>query len=68
MSKSTLLVSDITCGGCANSIKLALTKLPGVGSVEVDVASKTVEVEYSELTTISLIEAKLDDIGFPVSK
>ena len=57
---------DITCGGCANSIKNALGKMDGIKNVEVDVDSKTVSIEHGAQISREQIEAKLDDIGFPV--
>ena len=57
---------DITCGGCAGSIKNALGKMEGIKNVEVDVATKMVSIEHGEQISREQITAKLDDIGFPV--
>lgn len=37
--------TGITCGGCANSVRTILGRLPGVLHVQVDVAGHTAEVE-----------------------
>ncbi len=63
----TVKTPDITCGGCANSIKNALGKMAGVKNVEVDVASKMVSIEHGAQISPAQIKAKLDDIGFPVA-
>ncbi len=63
---TTVKTPDITCGGCANSIKNALGKMDGIKNVEVDVATKTVSIEHGAQISRGEIEAKLDDIGFPV--
>ena len=57
---------DITCGGCAGSIKNALGKMEGIRNVEVDVDTKMVSIEHGAHISREQIEAKLDDIGFPV--
>lgn len=47
-SKAILSVSNMTCGGCINTIKKSVAPLPGTGDVYVDLASGTVEVFYDE--------------------
>lgn len=66
MKTFTVKTPDITCGGCANSIKNALGKMDGIEKVEVDVDTKTVSIEHGAQISRQQIEAKLDDIGFPV--
>lgn len=65
---TTVKTPDITCGGCANSIKNALGKMEGVKNVEVDVATKMVSIEHGTQISREQIAAKLDDIGFPVEE
>jgi copper chaperone len=62
----TVKTPDITCGGCAGSIKNALGKMEGIKKVEVDVNTKMVSIEYGAQISRQQITAKLDDIGFPV--
>lgn len=63
---TTVKTPDITCGGCAGSIKNALGKMEGIKNVEVDVQTKMVSIEHSAHISRELITAKLHDIGFPV--
>lgn len=63
--RTTVKTPDITCGGCASSIKNALGSMEGIKKVEVDVTTKMVSIEHSEQISREQIEAKLDDIGFP---
>lgn len=65
---TTVRTPDITCGGCASSIKNALGKMEGIGQIEVDVQNKTVSIEHDAQISREQIEAKLDDIGFPVEQ
>lgn len=57
-------VPDITCGGCANSIKNALGKVSGIEKVEVDVAAKIVTVEHTEAVSREKLADVLDNAGF----
>ncbi len=43
--------TGITCGGCANSVRILLGRLPGVVHVQVDVAAQTAEVEVERGAT-----------------
>lgn len=38
MSSMELSVEGMTCGSCANAVRKALTRVPGVGYVDVDLA------------------------------
>lgn len=59
---------DIECDGCANAIRNAVGKLPGVTVVAVDVEGKQVAVTHEPTTasTETLI-ATLDKAGFPAT-
>ena len=46
MENLTAHTADISCEGCANAIRRALSRLQGVTSVEVDVSAKEVAVGY----------------------
>jgi copper chaperone len=65
--KTTLSAPDIVCGGCANAIKNAFGRVPGVSEVEVDVATKQVTVGHEADLTRDQLAKVLDDAGFPVS-
>ncbi len=59
-----ILVDNIKCAGCANSIIAKLTALAGVQSVQVDVASGLVRLDADESV---LAEARqlLARLGYP---
>ncbi len=61
--KKTLLVEGMSCGHCEKAVKNALKELDGVSKVEVDLASKKVEVEGEGLNDI-LIKGAIDDAGY----
>ena len=61
---TSVTAPEITCGGCAASIKKALGNVAGVAEVEVDVASKKVTVQHDENVTRDAIADALDRAGF----
>ncbi|CAK7030947.1 copper ion binding protein [Tissierella carlieri] len=61
--KKTLLVEGMSCGHCEKAVKNALGELDGVSKVEVDLATKKVEVEGEGLNDI-LIKGAIEDAGY----
>jgi copper chaperone len=67
-TKTTVFVApEITCGGCASSIKNALGKVAGVSNVDVNVAEKKVKVEHGEAVSRETIAEALDRAGFSIA-
>lgn len=68
MAKTILNVPDISCEHCQRAIEGALGNEPGVNAVRVDVAAKTVHLDYDP-TRISLkkVDQILDDEGYAVA-
>ncbi|MCC6446195.1 MAG: heavy-metal-associated domain-containing protein [Armatimonadetes bacterium] len=65
MENTVFEVPSITCGGCAASIKKALTPLSGIRKVDVDVLTKKVSVEYDpNLVNEFTIKQKVEQAGF----
>ena len=46
MDRRTFTVPNISCGHCTHTIKMELSELPGVKSVDADIASRQVTVEW----------------------
>lgn len=65
MSTTTLKVKGISCGHCVASIEGALKKIGVQGKV--DLASKTVSVEYDEaVATLNAVKEAIEDQGYEV--
>ena len=60
----SILVENIKCGGCANSIQRGLQEDPRVKSVQVTVEEGLVEVEADEAVRPELV-ARLAKLGYP---
>ena len=65
MEKAILNVEGMSCSHCENAVKKSVGALDGVSSVEVDLAAKTVTVEY-ESANVSLeqIRNEIIDQGY----
>lgn len=67
METVTLSVPEIVCDACAQSIRGALERLPGLGPVDVDVATKRVDVAFDPgRTDAAAIRAGIEQAGFDV--
>jgi copper chaperone len=69
VNKATFIAPDISCHHCAMAIKKALSKVEGVCTIDVDVSSKKVSVDYDTAkTNLPNIEAAMSEEGYPVAK
>jgi len=57
-------VENIKCGGCANSIRSGLEKLPGVSNVEIDIENGIVRLTADNNQRDEIV-AKLTSMGYP---
>ncbi len=57
-------VEDMTCGGCAASIKRAVSCVPGVSNVEANPSSKDVVVDAAAEVSRETIVAAIQAAGY----
>ena len=67
MHELKLKVNGMMCEGCENRIKNALSTLEGVEKVEANHKTGEVKVTCNKPIEKSVIEEKIDDIGFEVA-
>jgi len=68
MTQTILNVPDITCDHCDRTITNALTPVPGVTQVAVDIPAKQVRLEYdADRVDLERIKALLDEEYYPVA-
>ncbi|MFL6672362.1 MAG: heavy-metal-associated domain-containing protein [Massilia sp.] len=60
-----LQVEEMTCGGCANSVKRSVQAIDSNARVEVDLATKKVRVDTG--ADLNAVKAAITDAGFPVT-
>ena len=62
---ATITSKKIMCGGCAANVTKALSSLAGVKSVNVDVPTKTVSVEFDDsVTSIAALREAMATAGY----
>lgn len=64
---TTISVTGMTCGHCAQSVENELTKVPGVQDVKVDLASGNVEISSTGPIDDAAVAAAVDEAGYEVS-
>lgn len=65
MPVATYRVPDISCEGCANAIKRALSTMDGIRSIDVNVDTKIVRVEYdSDMGAPDTIQECIGEAGY----
>ena len=64
MQTERFKVLNVKCGGCATAIRDALSALPGVSQVDVDVATGEVTVAGEQLARGEIANT-LQDTGYP---
>lgn len=68
LDKETITVEGMTCGHCKSSVEKAVRGLPGVMAAEVDLAAKTLKVEFDHhKSSLADIKQTVQDIGFDVA-
>ena len=64
----TVTAPAMSCAHCQHAIEGAVGALPGVSSVHVEIASKTVHVTYNPAqVSRETIMATLEEEGYPVA-
>jgi len=61
-----LKVKGMSCSHCEDSIKAAVSAMPGVTDVQVDLPGKTVTVAHDEAVSFDAIKGEIEDQGFDV--
>ena len=65
MAEKTVSIPDISCGHCLATVKREASEIPGVTSVEGDVATKQVTIKWDAPAQWEQIEAALKEAGYP---
>lgn len=65
--KTTLEIQNLKCGGCVNTIRKQLNKLPYINRLEIDIDESTVSFEAVLPSDFERIVQKLSALGYPVA-
>lgn len=63
--KTTIIVQNLKCGGCAKTITSKLAGMEYVSDVRVDVESSTVSFVHDNSQVALLVKDKLKALGYP---
>jgi copper chaperone len=66
MTERIFSVPAISCQHCVNTIKMELSELPGVQSVDPDAITKKVKVVFEDPATEEAIIDLLEEINYPI--
>ena len=64
METEQLLVPEMSCNHCVRAISDAVSALPGVQLVTVDLAGKTVRVAHDRRTDLAAIMQSISDASY----
>jgi len=68
MIKDKIIIENLKCHGCANTIKKEVSKLEGVSNVEIGMEDSSVNIGYDEtLLDKGKVLKKLAWLGYPES-
>ena len=64
--KSTLIIQNLKCGGCANTIITKISSLDNITDVEVDVEASSVSFTFQNAVELQTVKEKLAHLGYPI--
>lgn len=66
MKTEIVIIENLKCHGCANTIRKGLSKIKGVSSVEIDVEASEVQIGYEGADNArEVFVQKLRKLGYP---
>jgi copper chaperone len=68
MTTVTYTIPNISCHHCVHTIKNEVGELPGVKSVEADVATKVATITFETPASEEGIKGLLAELNYPVAK
>ena len=65
MTTDHIIIANLSCNGCVNTITKKLSILDGVNSVTVNLESNMVSVTHNDETSFEQLTKTLASIGYP---
>lgn len=60
-----ILIENLKCNGCANTITKTVNSFSGVQNVEVNLDKEIINIEHDETLALTELKYKLKSIGYP---
>ena len=64
--KTTLIIQNLKCGGCANTVITRLSELEDINDIEVSNEDNSVSFSYSNEENLNEAMSLLSKLGYPV--
>ncbi len=64
--RSTLIIQNLKCEGCAHTIKSKISTIKNIEDVDVDVEASSVSFTFENAEDLSSIKEKLAHLGYPI--
>lgn len=64
--KTTLIIQNLKCGGCANTVISRLSELEEINDIEVSNEDNSVSFSYSNEENLNEAMSLLSKLGYPV--
>lgn len=58
-------ISNLKCGGCANTIKKGIEAIEGINEVAVNLNTSEVSIDSTDELVVNLVKEKLSSMGYP---
>jgi copper chaperone CopZ len=68
MSTTSVTVMGMSCGGCASSVREEIGDIPGVNTVDVDLASGTVIIGSEVPVDSVAIKTAVEEAGYQLAR
>lgn len=65
--RTKVLIQNLKCGGCANTIYSKLEQIDGITEILVSNDDDSVEFSYSDEKLLNSVEDTLSNLGYPVA-
>jgi copper chaperone CopZ len=65
MKTDKIIIANLKCSGCENTIKTKLAELPGIENVTVNHEEDSVTIVHNEESIRDVFTKKLHDLGYP---
>ncbi|MDR2481090.1 MAG: cation transporter [Spirochaetaceae bacterium] len=62
--KTKVTVEGMSCEHCVKAVSSAIKEVQGVHKAEVNLKSKTAEIEHSETVTLESLKTAIEQAGF----
>ncbi len=63
--ETTILVQNLKCGGCANTISKKLQQLEGISNINITPEQNSVTFNYSTTEQLQAVKNMLVKLGYP---